>query len=87
MDAYHIYISPSYVGSISDVELTRTSGFFTQLKDKPGILIMADRGFTINEMLQAIRDELNIPRFMEGWQQLSAEEVHQGRSIASVEYM
>ena len=32
------YISPLYVGSISDVELTRTSGFLTQLKDnyKPG---------------------------------------------------
>ena len=44
---------------------------------------MADRGFTINEMLQAIGVELNIPPFMEGRQQLSAEEVQQGRSIAS----
>ena len=78
-----LYISPLYVGSISDVELTRTSGFLTQLKDKPGISIMADRGFTINEMLQAIGVELNIPPFKEGRQQLSAEEVQQGRSIAS----
>ena len=77
------YISSLYVGSISDVELTRTSGFLTQLKDKPGISIMADRGFTTNEMLQAIGVELNIPPFMEGQQQLSAEEVQQGRSIAS----
>ena len=77
------YISPLYVGSISDVELTRTSGFLTQLKDKPGISIMDDHGFTINEMLQAIEVQLNIPPFMEGRQQLSADEVQQGRSIES----
>ena len=76
-------VSPLYVGSISYVELTRTSGFLTQLKDKPGISIMADRGFTINEMLQAIGVELNIPPFMESWQQLSAEDAQQGRSITS----
>ncbi|KAL5515862.1 hypothetical protein EMCRGX_G001100 [Ephydatia muelleri] len=69
--------------SISDVELTRTSGFLTQLKDKPGISIMDDHGFTINEMLQAIEVELNIPPFMEGRQQLSADEVQQGWSIES----
>ena len=28
------YISPLYVGSISDVELTRTSGFLDKLQDK-----------------------------------------------------
>ena len=78
------FISPLYVGSISDVEITRVSGFLTQLKDKPGISIMADRGFTIKDMLQAIGVELNIPPFMEGRQQLPAEEVQEGRRIASV---
>ena len=29
------YISPLFVGSISDVELTRVSGFLTKLEDKP----------------------------------------------------
>ena len=43
------FISPLYVGSISDVELTRVSGFLDCLKDKPGISIMADRGFTITQ--------------------------------------
>ena len=56
--------------------------FVTQLKGKPGISIMADRGFTNKEMLQAIGVELNIPLFMEGQQQLPAEEVQQGRNIA-----
>ena len=45
---------------------------------------MADRGFTILDQLKAIGVELNIPPFLDGKQQLSAEEVQQGRSIASL---
>ena len=78
------FISPLYVGSISDVELTRVSGFLGCLKDKTSISVMADRGFTIKDMLQEIGVELNIPPFMEGRQQLPAKEVQQGRHIASV---
>ncbi len=48
------FVSPLYVGSISDVEITKISGFLTQLKDKPGISIMADRGFTVRDMLMDI---------------------------------
>ena len=66
------FISPLYVGSISDVELTRVSGFLS---------IMADRGFTIRDMLSALNIELKIPPFMEGRQQLPAEEVQKGRKI------
>ena len=55
------FVSPVFVGSISDIELTRESGFLTTLQDKPGISIMADRGFTINDMLKDIGIELNIP--------------------------
>ena len=40
------FISPVYVGSISDVELTRVSGLLKELEGKEGISIMADRGFT-----------------------------------------
>ena len=78
------YISPVYVGSISDVDLTRTCGFLTSLKDKPGISIMADRGFTIKDMLKELNIELNIPPFLEGRQQLPAQEVEKGRTIASL---
>ena len=46
------FIFPVFVGSISDVELTRNSGFLTALRDKPGVSIMADRGFTIKDMLK-----------------------------------
>ena len=55
------YTSPLYVGSISDVELTRVSGFLTKLENKPGISIMADRGLTIKDLLSKLSVELNIP--------------------------
>ena len=78
------YISPLYVSSISDVELTRTSGFLDKLQDKPGISIMADRGFTIRDMLKELDIELNIPPFMQGRQQLPQQEIQEGRTIASL---
>ena len=78
------YISPVYVGSISDVELTRTCGFLTALSDKPGISIMADRGFTIKDMLKDLNIELNIPPFLDGRRQLPPQEVESGRKIASL---
>ena len=78
------YVSPLYVGSISDVELTRICGFLTKLEDKPGISIMADRGFTVKDMLEKLAITLNIPPFMEGRQQLPSEEIEAGRKIASL---
>ena len=78
------FISPLYVGSISDVELTRVSGLLKCIEGKPGISIMADRGFTIKDMLDDIGVKLNIPPFMEGRKQLPASEVSEGRKIASV---
>ena len=78
------YVSPVIAGSILDVELTRVSGFLTKLEDKPGIAIVADRGFAIQDMLKQLNIELNLPSFMEGRDQLTAEEVRVGRSIASL---
>ena len=78
------YISPVYIGSISDVELTRRSGFLAKLEDKPGISIMADRGFTIKDLLKELHIDLNIPPFLEGRRQLPSTEVDAGRKIASV---
>ena len=78
------YVSPLYVGSISDVELTRICGFLTKLEDKPGISIMADRGFTVKDMLEKLAIRLNIPPFMEGRQQLPSEEIEAGQKIASL---
>ena len=67
------FVSPLYVGSISDVELTWVSGFLAKLNDKSGISIMADRGFTIKDMLHDAGAELNMPPFMEGRAQFPAQ--------------
>ena len=78
------FISPVFVGSISDVELTKLSGLLEKLEDKPGISIMADRGFTIKDLLAKLNIELNIPPFLNEQKQLSASDVQEGRKIASL---
>ena len=78
------FISPTFVGSISDPELTRCSGLLSKLGGKGKVSVMADRGFTIRDQLQSIGVELNIPPFLDGRGQLPAEEVQQGRLIASL---
>jgi len=78
------FVSPLYVGSISDVELTKCCGLLDVLQDKPGVAIMADRGFTIKDILKEINVELNIPPFLLDKQQLTAAEVEEGRKIAAV---
>ena len=45
---------------------------------------MADRGFTIQDQLNAVGVDLNIPSFLSGRPQLSASEVQHTRHIASV---
>ena len=72
---------PTYVGLISDVELTRCSGILDELKDKPGIAIMADKGFTIKNMLKDLHIE---PAFLQDRQQLAAKKVGEGRKIVTV---
>lgn len=78
------FISQVFVGSISDVELTKMSGFLEKLEDKPGISIMADRGFTIKDLLSRLHIELNIPPFLNEQKQLPSTEVVVGRKIASL---
>ena len=78
------YISPLYLGSVSDPQLTRDCGYLKKLEGMSGAAIMADRGFTINDSLKTLGIELNLPPFMEGRHQLPADEIQRGRSIASL---
>ena len=78
------FVSRLYVGSISDVELTKVSGFLDTLDGKNSASVMADRGFTIRDMLAQRGVELNIPPFMEGRKEMSAEDIQRGRHIASL---
>jgi hypothetical protein len=65
------FVSPLFVGSISDVELTKFSGYLDTLNGKCGVSVMADRGFTICDLLAAKGVGLNIPPFLEGRKQMT----------------
>ncbi len=45
---------------------------------------MADRSFTIKDVLDNLGIDLNMPPFMEGRRQLPADEVQRGRTISSL---
>ena len=62
------------------------SGFIDALREQhtSAMSVMVDRGFTINDQLEAIGAKLNIPPFLDACQQLPAEEVQAGRQIASL---
>ena len=78
------FVSSAFVGSISDIELTETSGLLNRLRGKSDISVMADRGFTIRDKLKDIGVDLNISPFLEGRSQLSSDKVLEGRKIASL---
>lgn len=77
-----------YVGSISNVKRTQTCGFLDALKDKPGVSIMADKGFTIRDLLSKINVGLNIPAFLNEKQlsSISAEDVVKGKKSLPSEF-
>ena len=70
------FISPLYVGSISGVELTRTSGFLDKLQDKLTWYLN-----NISIILWLI--DLNILPFMQVRHQLPQQEIQGGGTIAS----
>lgn len=67
------FVSKLYAGSISDKELTRSSGILDMLE--PGDSVMADHGFDIQEDLALLGVRLNIPPFLKGKSQLSEREL------------
>ena len=78
------FVSSLYVGSCSDVELTKVSGYLDTLDGKSGSSVMADRGFTIQDILSAKGIELNIPPFKKGRKQFTESDIQEGRKIASL---
>lgn len=60
------------------------SGYLDTLNGKAGVSVMADRGFTIRDLLATKGVSLNIPPFMEGRKQMSSEDIQRGRHIASL---
>ena len=75
------FISSLYTGSISDREITRCSGILDLLEH--GDSVMADKGFQIQDILP-LGVSLNIPPFLGGNSQMTAEDVVRTQQIASV---
>ena len=76
------FVSTLYGGSISDKELTQKSGLTEKLQY--GDVIMADRGFNIQEMLAIKGVKVNLPPFMNESGQFSESELLETRRIASL---
>ncbi|XP_014670846.1 PREDICTED: uncharacterized protein LOC106811658 [Priapulus caudatus] len=77
-----MYVSDAFEGSMSDVEIVKQSGFLDHLKR--GDLVIADRGFTIRELLGERGVDLNIPPFLHGRDRLTPDEEKLTRQIARV---
>lgn len=77
-----MFISEAYAGKSSDKFITINSGFLEALR--PGDEVMADRGFTIRDVLHERKVKLNIPAFTYKRGQLTNEQVTRTRRVANV---
>ena len=75
------FVSNLYGGNISDRELTKQSGLLDLLE--PGDSVMADRGFTIADMLDVRGVMLNIPPLKTN-EQFTQREITNTRRIANL---
>lgn len=76
------YISDGFTGRSSDKYVTQHSGILDHLEF--GDIVMADRGFLIDEEVQSKGAELLIPAFTRGKSQLDPLEIEETRDIANV---
>nr|XP_047145865.1 uncharacterized protein LOC124818814 [Hydra vulgaris] len=77
------FISAAYPGSISDKEITIKSGLLNPTLWNHGEVVMADRGFTIQDYLSPLGVKLIIPSFLRSREQFTETEVIQSQQIAS----
>ena len=75
-------MSKAWGGRTSDKFLTENCGLINKLL--PGDLVMADRGFTIHDIVALKRAELAIPAFTKGKSQVDPVNVESTRGIANV---
>ena len=76
------FISQAWGGHASDKFITEHSGFLDVLS--PGDLILADRGFTIEESVGLYCAKVCIPPFTRGRKQLTRHEVDWSHEISHV---
>ena len=76
------YVSQAWGGQTSDKFLTVNCGILNRLL--PGGLVLADRGFTIAESVMFQQEQLAIPSFTKGKDQLDPVDVEKTTRIANV---
>lgn len=76
------YVSEAWGGRVSDRQLTEECGLLDLLE--PGDSVMADKGFTIADLLEKRGCTLNIPPFRGNTIQFTTEDVHETQEIASL---
>ena len=74
-----IHVSVLFAGSISDKELVKRSGLLDLLE--PGDQILADKGFTIQDLLTPIGCELAIPAFLSSKGQFTKKDLVKSKQI------
>ena len=73
------FVSDLFEGDIDDVRIFKESGLLKHLK--PYDLVLADRGFTVHDLLNPLQVQLKIP-FLKGRKSLSAPEEFETLRIA-----
>lgn len=58
------FVSDLFEGDISDVQIFEDSGILKHIK--PGDVILADRGFTVQDALHPLQAKVMIPSFLKG---------------------
>ena len=76
------FVSKGYGGRVSDKYITENCGYLYKLQ--PGDVVLADRGFNVQESVAYRGAMLNIPVFTKGKAQLPAVDVEETRKLANV---
>jgi hypothetical protein len=79
------YLSPSWGGRATDLDIVRSDDFIDTKYHMPGDQIMADRGFTLqDDFAAACGCEIIMPSFMRGKPQLSSMDNEKGRQLSNL---
>lgn len=76
------YISEGWGGRVSDKHITEHCGLLDNLV--PGDVVLADRGFNIEDSVGFYCARLHLPAYTKGKKQLSPEDVERTRKLANV---